>query len=74
MTRGENHIVVFIPDFSINTQGNDIPGAIETARDAVMGIDMQDDGETLPAASSKAVESARLLFIYIMCIHHSRTM
>jgi predicted RNase H-like HicB family nuclease len=53
MTKGKEFIVVFIPDFNINTQGKDIPDAIEMARDAIglMGIDMQDDGETLPEAS-----------------------
>ena len=56
MTQGKEFIVVFIPDFDINTQGKDVPEAIEMARDAIglMGIDMQDDGETLPEASSMA--------------------
>ena len=54
MTQGKEFIVVFVPDFNINTQGKDIPDAIKMARDAVglMGIDMQDDGEALPDASS----------------------
>ena len=54
MTQGKEFIVVFIPDFDINTQGRDVPEAIEMARDAIgiMGIDMQDDGEALPEASS----------------------
>ncbi len=54
MTRGKEFIVVFIPDFDINTQGKDIPDAMEMARDAIglMGIDMEDDGEALPSASS----------------------
>ena len=45
---------VYIPDFDINTQGDDLTDAIETARDAIglMGIDMEDDGKTIPAASS----------------------
>ena len=53
MTQGEEFIVVFIPDFNINTQGKDIPEAIEMARDAigVRGIDMEDDGEALPEAT-----------------------
>ena len=48
--------MVFIPDFNINTQGKNIPDAIEMARDAIgiMGIDMQDDGEALPEASNLA--------------------
>ncbi len=56
MTQGKEFIVVFVPDFNINTQGKDIPDAIEMARDAIglMGIDMQDDGEALPEASSLA--------------------
>lgn len=54
MTQGEKFIVVYIPDFDINTQGTDVPDAIEMARDAIglMGIDMQDDGEALPKAST----------------------
>lgn len=54
MTQGKEHIVVFVPDFNINTQGTDVPNAIEMARDTIglMGIDMQDDGEALPKASS----------------------
>ncbi|MDO4798989.1 MAG: type II toxin-antitoxin system HicB family antitoxin, partial [Bacillota bacterium] len=40
--------------FSINTQGETILEAIEMARDAIglMGIDLEDDGETIPEASS----------------------
>lgn len=53
MTQGKEFIVVFIPDFDINTQGRDVPDAIEMARDAIglMGIDMEDDGEPLPEPS-----------------------
>lgn len=56
MTRGEKYVVVYIPDWDINTQGKDIPEAIEMARDAIgiMGIDMEDDGETLPHGSELA--------------------
>lgn len=56
MTQGKKYIVAFIPDFNVNTQGKDIPEAIEMARDAIglMGIDMQDEGEALPAASNIA--------------------
>lgn len=56
MTQGKECIVVYVPDFNINTQGKDVPDAMEMARDAVglMGIDMQDDGEALPAASDLA--------------------
>ena len=53
MTQGKEFIVVFIPDFNIKTQGKDVPDAIEMARDAIglMGIDMQDNGESLPKSS-----------------------
>lgn len=56
MTQGKEFIVVYVPDFNINTQGKDVPDAMEMARDAIglMGIDMQDDGESLPAASDLA--------------------
>lgn len=54
LTQGEKFIVVYIPDFEINTQGETIADAIEMARDAIgiMGIDMEDDGETLPEPSA----------------------
>ncbi|MED9822912.1 MAG: type II toxin-antitoxin system HicB family antitoxin [Christensenellales bacterium] len=56
MTQGKEFVVVFVPDFNINTQGRNIPDAIEMARDAIgiVGIDMQDDGKALPKASSHA--------------------
>lgn len=56
ITPGKEFMVVFVPDFNINTQGKDIPDAIEMARDAIglIGIDMQNDGETLPEASHLA--------------------
>lgn len=52
---------VYIPDFDIYTQGNDLTEAIVMARDAIglMGIDMQDDGKDLPAPSdAKAIQVA----------------
>jgi len=53
MTEDEKYIVVYIPDFNINTQGTDVANAIDMARDAIgiVGIDMQDDGKQLPTAS-----------------------
>lgn len=44
---------VYVPDFDINTQGDDLAEAIYMARDAIglMGIDMQDDGKDLPVPS-----------------------
>ena len=54
LTPEEEGFTVFIPDFNINTQGNDLTEAIEMARDAVglMGIDMEDDSKVLPAPSN----------------------
>lgn len=56
LTPEKQGFTVFIPDFNINTQGNDLTEAIEMARDAIglMGIDMQDDGLALPEASNLA--------------------
>lgn len=53
LKKGKTYIVVFIPDFNINTQGKDYFDAIEMARDAIglMGIDMEDDGEKIPNPS-----------------------
>lgn len=53
MTQGKEFIVVYVPDFNINTQGTDFADAIEMARDAIglMGIDMEDENETLPKPS-----------------------
>ena len=44
---------VYVPDFDINTEGDDLTEAIEMARDAIglMGIDMEDDGKALPVPS-----------------------
>lgn len=46
--------VVYVPDFDINTEGDTLTEAIEMARDAIgiVGIDMEDDGETLPAPTT----------------------
>lgn len=43
----------YMPDFEINSQGNDLPEAIEYARDAmgIIGIDMEDSGQALPEPS-----------------------
>lgn len=63
LTPSENGIfVVFVPDFTINTQGADLADALFMARDAIglVGIDMQDDGETLPVPSRiHTIEKAR---------------
>lgn len=56
LTQGAENIVVYVPDFEINTQGADYADAMEMARDAIglMGIDMEDDGEQLPAPRTMA--------------------
>ena len=53
MSQGEKFIVVYVPDFTINTQGEDYADAMEMARDAIglMGIVQEDDGEPLPTPS-----------------------
>lgn len=56
----EGGFTTYVPDFDINSQGNDLVEATEMVRDAIgiMGIDREDDGETIPAASSLANISA----------------
>lgn len=53
LSKGKDHIVVYVPDFNINTQGKDYADALEMARDAIglMGIDMEDEREPLPTPS-----------------------
>ena len=54
LTQGKEFIIVYVPDFNINTQGKDFANAMEMARDAIgiMGIDMQDEKEDLPKPSN----------------------
>jgi len=56
MSKGAEHIIVFVPDFNINTQGADYADAMEMARDAIglMGIDMEDEKEAIPRPSDVA--------------------
>lgn len=53
MTDNDSY-TVYIPDFDIYTQGADLTEAIIMSRDAIglMGIDMEDDGKTLPLPRS----------------------
>lgn len=46
----EGGYVVYVPDFNINTQGDNLADAMFMARDAIglVGIDMEDAKETLP--------------------------
>lgn len=50
LKRTDDGYYVQIPDFEIGTQGETIVDAIEMARDAIglVGIDMEDDGKTIP--------------------------
>jgi predicted RNase H-like HicB family nuclease len=54
LSQGASHIVVYVPDFDINTQGTDAADAMKMARDAIglVGIDMQDDKEALPTPTA----------------------
>ena len=53
LTQGKEYIIVFVPDFDANTQGETVAEAIEMARDliGILGIDMQDDSKELPKAT-----------------------
>lgn len=60
---------VYIPDFDINTQGEDLTEAIEMARDAIglMGIDLEDDGKVLPEPSPRsAIKTNGVEFISLV--------
>ena len=56
LTPTQKGYVVHFPDFNSDTQGKDIPDAIHMARDAIglLGIDMEDDGKSLPQPSKLA--------------------
>ena len=53
-TKLANGYVVHVPDFALDTQGDDLAEAIEMARDAIgiMGIDMEDENKALPKPSN----------------------
>ena len=61
MTQGKELIVVYIPDFDINTQGKTEADAMAMARDAIgiIGIDMEDDNEQLPAPTTLSAIKAK---------------
>lgn len=52
----EGGFSVYVPDFDINTQGDDLAHAIAMARDAIglIGVDMEDDKKVLPKPSDPA--------------------
>ena len=56
LTPDKNGYVVSVPDLNINTEGKDIPDAIEMARDAIglWGICEEDAGRAIPVASSES--------------------
>lgn len=53
MTKDSEYIVVYVPDFDINTQGVDYTDAVFMAKDAIglLGIDYEDDEKALPVPS-----------------------
>ncbi|MCL2628200.1 MAG: type II toxin-antitoxin system HicB family antitoxin, partial [Oscillospiraceae bacterium] len=53
-TKADKGYTVHVPDFEIDTGGDDLTEAIEMARDAIgiVGIDMEDDGKKIPRPSS----------------------
>lgn len=53
LTQGKEYILVYIPDFNINTQGKTHREAIDMARYAIqlMVVDMQSDSFPIPAPS-----------------------
>jgi predicted RNase H-like HicB family nuclease len=53
-TKVSDGYVVHVPDFPLDTQGDDLAEAIEMARDAIgmMGIDREDDKKPLPKPSA----------------------
>lgn len=56
----EGGFTSYIPDFEINSQGEDLADAIEMARDAIglMGIDIEDDGKALPEPAKAVTHAA----------------
>ena len=60
LTQNEKTVLVFVPDFEINTEGKDFADAIEMARDAIglTGICIEDEGSELPLSSEvKAIKA-----------------
>ena len=50
LKKGEQFVVVDVPDFQVGTQGIDYADAMFMARDVIglCGIDLEDDGKPLP--------------------------
>lgn len=51
MSKDGADIIVYVPDFNIDTQGKDYADAMEMARDAIgiVGIELEDRGKALPS-------------------------
>ncbi len=49
----KSNLVIYVPDFDINTQGTDIENCIEMAREAIglSGISLEDIGKEIPKPS-----------------------
>ena len=54
MEEGNDFVVVYFPDFDSGTQGENIPQAIEMARDAIsmLGVTLEDEGRKIPEPSN----------------------
>lgn len=63
----EGGYMAYVPDLEINTQGENLAEAIAMARDAigVVGIDFEDDGKELPAASLSVPHEAEALVSFV---------
>ena len=53
LAQSEKTVLVYVPDFEINTEGKDFADAIEMARDAIglTGICIENEGSELPLSS-----------------------
>ncbi|HAZ05612.1 MAG TPA: HicB family protein [Acetobacterium sp.] len=58
ISKSDDGYFVTIPDFEINTQGEDVADAMVMARDAIelMGITFEDDGKPLPKPGTVKAE------------------
>ena len=65
ITEGDKYYLVRVPDFDIDTQGEELADAIEMARDAIgmTGKAYEEDGKELPEPSDyeEAIKKAELI-------------
>lgn len=61
LTQSPESILVYVPDFNIDTEGTDFADAIEMARDAISitAVCIEDDGAALPEPSKVEAVSAK---------------